>query len=139
MKKVHKNFVMQVDDKWKKDSIILTLSIIGMSNLCIWSTTCKVISSRKGLHFINNIVKITKWILEKVPLFTFWVTLKRLYKLYGHLLWIVLNCPKATQEDSLFLWLSYQKFLVLIWSTLERWKAESTLEPPRGLNTGPLN
>ena len=31
-----------------------------------------------------------------------------------------------------FLRLSYQKFLVLIWSTLERWKAESTLEPLRG-------
>ena len=29
-----------------------------------------------------------------------------------------------------FLWPSPQKFLVLIWSTSEEWKAELTLEPP---------
>ena len=28
--------------------------------------------------------------------------------------------------------LSFQEGLVLIWSTLEGWKAESTLEPPNG-------
>ena len=47
------------------------------------------------------------------------------------------NCLKATeplQGDSLFfLPISSQKFLVLIWSTLEGWKAESTLEPPSGI------
>ena len=36
--------------------------------------------------------------------------------------------------------LSFQKFLVLILSTSEGWKAESTLEPPSGFwNTGPLD
>ena len=29
-----------------------------------------------------------------------------------------------------------QKFLVFIWLTLEGWKAESTLEPPSGLEHG---
>ena len=36
------------------------------------------------------------------------------------------------EETVYFLQLSYQKFLVLIWSTSEGWKAESTLEPHRG-------
>ena len=36
------------------------------------------------------------------------------------------------QEAVYFLTLSSQIFLVLIWSTLEGWKAESTLEPPKG-------
>ena len=34
------------------------------------------------------------------------------------------------EETVYFLPLSSQKFLVLIWSTSEGWKAESTLEPP---------
>ena len=37
------------------------------------------------------------------------------------------------EESNYFLPLSPQKFLVLIWSTRERWKAESTLEPRRML------
>ena len=36
------------------------------------------------------------------------------------------------EEAVYFLPLSSQKFLVLILSTLEGWKAESTLEPPSG-------
>ena len=40
---------------------------------------------------------------------------------------------------SLLLPLSPQKFLVLTLSTSEGWKAESTLEPPVVLNTGPLD
>ena len=32
--------------------------------------------------------------------------------------------------------LGYQKFLVLIWSISERSKAESTLEPPNGIEPG---
>ena len=36
------------------------------------------------------------------------------------------------QEAVYFLALSSQIFLVLIWSTLEGWKAESILEPPKG-------
>ena len=35
-----------------------------------------------------------------------------------------------------FLPLSSQKFLVVILSTLEGWKAESTLEPPAGFEHG---
>ena len=35
-----------------------------------------------------------------------------------------------------FLPLSSQIFLVLIWSTLEGWKSESTLEPPSGFEHG---
>ena len=34
------------------------------------------------------------------------------------------------EETVYFLQLSPQEFLVLIWSTLEEWKAESNLEPP---------
>ena len=36
------------------------------------------------------------------------------------------------EEAVYFLPLSSQIFLVLIWSTWERWKTESTLEPPSG-------
>ena len=36
------------------------------------------------------------------------------------------------EEAVYFLLLSSQKFLVLILSTSEGWKAESTLEPPSG-------
>ena len=43
------------------------------------------------------------------------------------------------EEAVYFLPLSSQKFLVLILSTSERWKAESTLEPPVVLNTEPLD
>ena len=38
------------------------------------------------------------------------------------------------EEAVYFLQLSSQKFLVLILSTSEGWKAESTLEPPSGFN-----
>ena len=39
-------------------------------------------------------------------------------------------------EAVYFLPISSQKFLVLIWSTLEGWKAESTLELPSGFEHG---
>ena len=42
-------------------------------------------------------------------------------------------------EISFFLPLSSQKFLVPILSTLEGWKAESTLEPPSGLEHGRIS
>ena len=42
------------------------------------------------------------------------------------------------EEAVYFLPLSSQKFLVLILSTLEGWKAESTLEPPCGFEHGSL-
>ena len=40
------------------------------------------------------------------------------------------------EEAAYFLPLSSQKFLVLILSTSEGWKAESTLEPPSGFEHG---
>ena len=40
------------------------------------------------------------------------------------------------EEAVYFLPLSSQKFLVLILSTTEGWKAELTLEPPRGFEHG---
>ena len=40
------------------------------------------------------------------------------------------------EEPVYFLPLSSQKFLVLILSTSEGWKAESTLEPPSGFDHG---
>ena len=40
------------------------------------------------------------------------------------------------EEAVYFLPLSFQKFPVLILSTSERWKAESTLEPPGGFGHG---
>ena len=40
------------------------------------------------------------------------------------------------KEEVYFLPLSSQKFLVLILSTSERWKAESTLELPSGFEHG---
>ena len=50
-------------------------------------------------------------------------------------LWIGFNCLETTEPlegDINFLPLSFQEFLVIIWLTLDRWKAESTLEPPSG-------
>ena len=44
---------------------------------------------------------------------------------------------RATTMIVYFLSLSPQEFLVLVWSTSEGWKAESTLELPRGLPVGP--
>ena len=49
------------------------------------------------------------------------------------------NCLKAQshcEEAVYFLSLSHQKLLVLIWSSSEGWKAESTLEPPSGFEQG---
>ena len=43
------------------------------------------------------------------------------------------------EEAVYFLPQSSQKFLVLIWSTSEGWKAELTLEPPSGFDHGPLD
>ena len=40
------------------------------------------------------------------------------------------------KEAGYFLPLISQKFLVFIWLTLEGWKAESTLEPPKGFENG---
>ena len=40
------------------------------------------------------------------------------------------------EETIYFLPLSFQKFLVLIWSTSEGWKAKSALEPPSGSELG---
>ena len=45
------------------------------------------------------------------------------------LLWMGFNCPKAIEP---LRGGSSKKFLVLILSTLEGWKAELTLEPPSG-------
>ena len=36
------------------------------------------------------------------------------------------------EKAAYFLPLSFRKFLLTIWMTSERWKAESTLEPPSG-------
>ena len=40
------------------------------------------------------------------------------------------------EEAVYFLPLSYKKLVVLIWSTSQGWKAESTLEPPSGFEHG---
>ena len=50
-------------------------------------------------------------------------------KLYGPFLWKGFNYLKA-RATSRGQFTFYQKFLVLILSTSEVWKAESTLEPP---------
>ena len=60
---------------------------------------------------------------------------KKKKKLYGPFLWMGFNCFKATatsRRQFTFLPFSSQNFLVLILSTSEEWKAESTLEPPSG-------
>ena len=65
--------------------------------------------------------------------------LKKTFKLYGPFLWMGFNCLKAEEAlrgNSLLFTTSPQKFLVLIWSTLEGWTAELTLEPPSGFEHG---
>ena len=49
------------------------------------------------------------------------------------------NLQSHYEEAVCFLPRTSQKFLVLIWSTLEGWKAELTLEPPIVLNTRHLD
>ena len=52
-------------------------------------------------------------------------------------LWMEFNCLKATATlRRQFTFYHSQKFLVLILSTSEGWKAESTLEPPSGFEHG---
>ena len=41
------------------------------------------------------------------------------------------GCRASLREDSLLFTTKFPE-TALIWSTLERWKAESTLEPPNG-------
>ena len=63
--------------------------------------------------------------------------MKKLFlkKLYGPLfLWI--GFKSHFEEKVYFLPLSSQKFLVLILSTSEGWKTESTLEPHNGFEHG---
>ena len=64
----------------------------------------------------------------------------KITKLYGPFLWLGFNCLKATEHEETvyFLPLSHREFLVLILSTTERWKAESTLEPPSGFDLGTI-
>ena len=61
-----------------------------------------------------------------------------LFKLYGPFLWgsTASRLQSHYEETVYFLTLSSQKFLKLIWLTLEGWKAESTLEPPSGFEHG---
>ena len=57
---------------------------------------------------------------------------KNFFQLYDRFWQMGFNCLMAAEPlwvNSSFLPLSSQKFLVLIWSTLKMWKAESTLEP----------
>ena len=44
--------------------------------------------------------------------------------------------PEPLQGGSLLFTTKWQKFLVLIWSTSEEWKAKSTLEPLSGFLFG---
>ena len=60
-------------------------------------------------------------------------------QLYGRFLWIGFNYLKPTEQlrgGSSFLPLSPQIFPVLTLSTSDWWPAESTLEPPSGLQLG---
>ena len=52
--------------------------------------------------------------------------------------WVELNCLKVADPLSGVRLLLTTKFLVLIWSASEGWKAESTLEHLVDLNPGPL-
>ena len=65
--------------------------------------------------------------LKKTTLWPFFMDGVQLPQGYSHF-----------EEAVHFLPLSSQKFLVLILSTSERWKAESTLEPPNGFERGTL-
>ena len=50
--------------------------------------------------------------------------------------WTVSRLHCHYEETVYFLPLSPQEFLILIWSTSQGWKAESTLEPPSGFEPG---
>ena len=61
--------------------------------------------------------------------------LKLKKKLYSLFLWMGFNCLKAGATSKRQFTIP-QKFMVLILSTSEGWKAESILEPPSGFEQG---
>ena len=70
---------------------------------------------------------------------TFTVFGKKTFKLYDPFLWVGFNCLKAratSRRQFTFFPLSSQKFMALILSTSEEWKAMSTLEPSSSFEHG---
>ena len=103
----------------------LTSNLPHTENFIVHTAPCKKVF----IHFIWNEKQLNfsgfkgkEKDLQQIIL----AGLERLKKLYGPFLWMGFSCLKTTQplRGSYFLPLSSQKFLVLIWSTLEGWKAE---------------
>ena len=91
----------------------------------------------KEIWMIKNSCNLTDWehfgqYLRNKILFEIWVLCRNtpITLLYGPFLWM------GFDWGFYFLPLSSKKSLVLIWLTLEGWKAEKTLEPPRGFEHG---
>ena len=89
-------------------------------------------------------VKTCLEFLQELSYFNFFITGKRLTYL-RKILWPLFmdgdqlpQCYSHFKEVVYFLPFSSQKFLVLISSTSEGWKAESTLQPPSGFEHGTL-
>ena len=75
---------------------------------------------RRSKHIVQVIFKLEKYFM-------------------GPFLWIGFICLKvieSLQGDSILFATSPKEFLILNLSTSEGWKAESTFEPPSGLETG---
>ena len=103
------------------------------------------VGTKTNLNILNSIVMLICPVLNGKHPFRarFLKKKKKTLKLYDPFLSMGFNYLKATatsrRQFTFYLLESSQKFLVLILSTSEWWKAESTLEPPVVLSTEPLD
>ena len=110
-------------------------SIRRLSFLCRWAylpSTGHQNSLNESLGFIQ----------ESSSMILFLLTVQRSFPSKHSSDLTLLNSPILFlyEETAYFLPLNSQKFLVLLWSTSEGWKAESILKPPSGFeHTGSLD
>ena len=112
--------------------------------LCLWRNF--VFPFFNAFFIINSIFSWRRYAESSTTeyyliVFSFLKMFKNFFlkKLYDPYLWMGLTTSRLqshNEETVYFLKLSPWKFLVLISSTSEWWKAESTLEPPCGFKHG---
>ena len=95
-----------------------------MWNRALWESLIAVFASIRKIFILAGSLG-TKTLKKKQTLWPLFMDEVQLPQGYSHF-----------EEAVYFLPFSSQKFLVLILSTSEGWKAESTLEPPSGLEHG---
>ena len=105
--------------------------------LCRWCTVCRSVDKIKYIFYTTDYLYFPN---VKLPSPSKKIKLKK--KTLHPLFTDGVQLPQGKshfKEAVYFLPLNSQKFLVLILSTSEGWKAESTLEPPSGFEHGTLD